>query len=57
MLGVKLPVMYPVANGTDMVPATALIKPKITDGSQWSPDLKPAVSIHVMAQPLRHDSS
>lgn len=47
MLGVKLLVMYPVAHGTGMVPATTLIKPKITDGSQWSPYLKPALSTYV----------
>lgn len=47
MLGVKLLVMFPVANGTEMVPATALIKPEITGGSQWSPYLKPAFSTYV----------
>lgn len=56
MLGVML-LMYPVAKGTDMVPAAASPKPEIADGSQWSLNLKPALSTHVIDQPFRHDSS
>lgn len=33
------------------------LKPEITDGSQWSLNLKPALSTHVIDQPFRHDST
>lgn len=56
MLGVML-LVYPVAKGTDVVPAAASTKPEITDGSQWSLNLKPALSTHVIDQPFRHDST
>lgn len=41
-----------VAKGADVVPAAALIKPRVTGGSQQSLDLKSAFSPPVIAQPL-----
>jgi len=57
VLGVMLSQVYPVARGADTVPAAAETKPKTIDGSQWSPDLKPALSPPVLGQALGHDSS